>query len=62
MVINIMVSNHTPDELFSLPSIKSNLAGLLVYSERHMQRFAAIFLRACRITLNRAHLFFTYVG
>lgn len=41
MVINIMVSNHTPDELLNLPSLKSNLAGLLVYSERHMQRFEA---------------------
>jgi len=42
MVINIMISNLTPDELFSLPSFKSNVAGLLVYSERHMQRLSRL--------------------
>jgi len=42
MVIKIMVANHTPDELFRLPSLKSSLAGLLVYSERHMQRLSRL--------------------
>jgi len=38
MVLNILLANHTTDELFSLPSMRSSIAGLLMYNERHMQR------------------------
>ena len=39
MVLSILLANHTPEELFALPSMKSAIAGLLMYNERHMQRY-----------------------
>jgi len=39
MVLSILLANHTADELFSLPSMRGAIAGLLMYNERHMQRF-----------------------
>ncbi|KZS02971.1 Transducin beta protein 3 [Daphnia magna] len=52
MVLNILLANHTPEELFSLPSMKSAIAGLLMYNERHMQRLS-------RLRLNTAILPYT---
>lgn len=40
MVLDMLLTNHTSEELFSLPSMKSAIAGLLMYNERHMQRYA----------------------
>lgn len=39
MVLSILLANHTTEELFSFPSMKSAIAGLLMYNERHMQRY-----------------------
>lgn len=39
MVLNILLANHTTEELLSLPSLKGAIAGLLMYNERHMQRY-----------------------
>ena len=43
MVLNILIANHTPEELLSLPAMKGALAGLLMYNDRHMQRLVSGF-------------------
>jgi hypothetical protein len=42
LVLNILVANHTPEDLFCLPSMKGAIAGLLVYNERHMLRYFSL--------------------
>ena len=38
LVMNIIFHNHLPEELLAFPSLRGSIAGLLMYSERHMQR------------------------